>query len=506
MKTQEFLAQIKRVQERKLAQELKRTLVNMQDFWTKIRRTLGPKFVQERQRISAQARETFARLELARRAQKLRRFFASIAGHLAQIRLAKGAKLAQQLRTISATTRTRLASIPWAQMWQLAQQQKRILAVAGGGVLASSLSLWAMWPNPTHPYSAFAEANLALGEARQAGAKIYTPKLLQTAESRWERARISWHYENQRWRFRRDYQGVIDSIKIATATAQQASTRARAIRDSLHWLSATGITLVKDKIDSFKAQFDHLPVQAALRQKFLAGELAILESEFAFNRRDYFRALAKYQQAATDIGSAGEQASKTMQAYLANLPKWRSWVAETIEWSKQQQDIAIVVDKMAANVRIYKAGVLQVEYTAELGPRWVGHKRRRGDGATPEGQYRVIRKKDPSRTIYHKALEINYPNENDQEAFRQAIARGELPRGAHIGGLIEIHGEGGKGANWTAGCVALRNHDMDEVFEFAKVGTPVTIVGSLNGLLVQELKTNGVARTATNGAVNRKKS
>ena len=138
-------------------------------------------------------------------------------------------------------------------------------------------------------------------------------------------------------------------------------------------------------------------------------------------------------------------------------------------------------------------------------PRWVGHKRHRGDGATPEGRYHVIRKKDSNRTIYHKALEINYPNETDQEAFRVAVARGELPRGTHIGGLIEIHGEGGKGANWTAGCVALRNTDMEAVFEIAKVGTPVTIVGSLKGLPARVLNINGVANSL-NGTANRKKS
>jgi L,D-peptidoglycan transpeptidase YkuD (ErfK/YbiS/YcfS/YnhG family) len=53
-----------------------------------------------------------------------------------------------------------------------------------------------------------------------------------------------------------------------------------------------------------------------------------------------------------------------------------------------------------------------------------------------------------------------------------------VPANAGIGSLIEIHGEGGQGRDWTDGCVALSNSDMDRVFSHARVGTPVTIVGT----------------------------
>lgn len=475
MDSQDFLAKIKLARER-LAKALKRSLVRIRGVASRAWLWLGPRLVAARQH----AREIWARAAAA-----LQPGWTRICARLAAFMQKMPARRANLRRIVLAG--------------------KKAWAGAAGGAGLLLFLLWAFWPRPGNPYLAFEEARLALSEARQAEAKVYTPKLLQMAESRWQSALISWHLENQRWRFRRDYEDVIASAGVAAALARQATTQAVAIRDSLQWLSATGITLVKDKIDSFKAQFNHVPVQTALRKKFLAGELAILESELAFNRRDYLRAAAKYQQAAADVGSADAQASNAMRVYLANLPRWRNWAAETIEWSKQEQEIAIVVDKMAARAQVYKAGVLQAEYPVELGPRWVGHKRHRGDGATPEGRYQVIRKKEGKRTIYYKALEINYPNETDREAFEAAITRGELPRGTHIGGLIEIHGEGGKGANWTAGCVALRNPHMDEVFGLAKVGTPVTIVGSLKGMAAREMKTNGVANSA-NGAASRKKS
>jgi L,D-peptidoglycan transpeptidase YkuD (ErfK/YbiS/YcfS/YnhG family) len=58
------------------------------------------------------------------------------------------------------------------------------------------------------------------------------------------------------------------------------------------------------------------------------------------------------------------------------------------------------------------------------------------------------------------------------------VKSGTVPRRAGIGSLIEIHGDGGQGRDWTDGCVALDNRDMDRVFARASVGTTVTIVGT----------------------------
>jgi len=90
----------------------------------------------------------------------------------------------------------------------------------------------------------------------------------------------------------------------------------------------------------------------------------------------------------------------------------------------------------------------------------------------------ITKKLSNGSTKYHKALMINYPNQQDLEEFNSRIQRGQLPGGARIGELIEIHGDGGKGGNWTEGCVALRNRDMDLLFEHVDSGTPVTIIGS----------------------------
>ena len=62
--------------------------------------------------------------------------------------------------------------------------------------------------------------------------------------------------------------------------------------------------------------------------------------------------------------------------------------------------------------------------------------------------------------------------------FALGQGRGTILTGVGIGNLIEIHGDGGEGRDWTDGCVALANPDMDRVFAHVRVGTPVTIVGT----------------------------
>lgn len=348
------------------------------------------------------------------------------------------------------------------------------------------------------PLSSFEKARKSLSHARHAEAAIYAPALMEEAETSWEQAAQQWEQESQKWRHQRHFRkALIATIKVARL-ADSAATVATATKDSLQWLAATGISLVKEKVATLRVQFENLPMQSQLRSRFFQGELAIIESELAFRREDYVLAVARYQQAAERVGSAGDEATRILRTYLANIPKWQRWAAETIAWSKQQQEVVIIVDKIAARSQVYNAGELIIEFPIELGPRWVGHKKLRGDKATPEGRYHITKRKERERTIYYKALEINYPNDEDKLRFREAVIRGEIPRGAHPGGLIEIHGEGGKGANWTAGCVALRNDHMDEVYKLAKVGTPVTIVGSLKGLPALE-ETFQNLRKHTNG-------
>jgi len=140
--------------------------------------------------------------------------------------------------------------------------------------------------------------------------------------------------------------------------------------------------------------------------------------------------------------------------------------------------VAIVVFKESHRLTLYHRGAPVASYDVDLGFNWTADKLHEGDGATPEGRYRVVARLGKKASIYYKALLLDYPNAGDRAEFARARRSGQLPAGARIGGLIEIHGGGGRNQDWTEGCVALANEDMDRVFERAGVGTPVTIVGS----------------------------
>ncbi len=158
--------------------------------------------------------------------------------------------------------------------------------------------------------------------------------------------------------------------------------------------------------------------------------------------------------------------------------QWRRWVELTLEESRTNGSTAIVVDKLRRRLTLYYRGLKMAEFPAELGANGLRRKEHAGDRATPEGMYRVVQLKQGRQTRYYKALLINYPNDEDRTRYERGQARGTIPRRAGIGGLIEIHGGGGEGEDWTDGCVALTNEDMDVVFARSHIGTPVTIVGT----------------------------
>lgn len=127
-----------------------------------------------------------------------------------------------------------------------------------------------------------------------------------------------------------------------------------------------------------------------------------------------------------------------------------------------------------------------------LGSAPVGHKRREGDGRTPEGVYRVCSRNPKSK--YHLALGISYPNARDaREALREgridaatcrAICSAQRKKqrpawDTPLGGWIMIHGEPGDGrdpdSDWTAGCIALHNADMDVLYRYGFAGLRVVI-------------------------------
>jgi murein L,D-transpeptidase YafK len=154
-----------------------------------------------------------------------------------------------------------------------------------------------------------------------------------------------------------------------------------------------------------------------------------------------------------------------------------------------RQDVRIVVKKAARRLFLHDgAGRVVASYPIALGGQPVGAKREEGDGATPEGEYYVTH--GNPRSQFHLSLGISYPNVEDagKGLARGLISRGEResiaeaiekqrqpPQHTKLGGDIFLHG-GGTSTDWTAGCIALENAHIDELFARVPVRTRVTIL------------------------------
>jgi L,D-peptidoglycan transpeptidase YkuD (ErfK/YbiS/YcfS/YnhG family) len=375
---------------------------------------------------------------------------------------------------------------------------KIIVSLLVLGVVALIAVTIAMVTAEKPPVDAYDRALKALSSARKADADIYAKNFIRGAESRMEEAHFAWQIENLKWSPLRDYSKTRTLSLDVIRRAGLAERRAVAVRDSLKTFSSTHISRVSTEIRAFEAYYDGVPLKAPVRRDITKGDVVCRESRSAYERGDYIKSTAKIQEAEKLLDRAVSSSEKFLRDYMANLSTWKKWARETIAWSASRGQTAIVVDKMGRMCRVYQSGKLLAQYPVELGPNWIGSKQRTGDKATPEGRYHVSKKKGARQTKYHRALEIDYPNQDDLKLFQEAKRRGEISAGTRIGNLIEIHGEGGRGEDWTEGCVALRNDHMERLFQQAAVGTPVTIVGALEP---DALEKNNHARN--NGANNK---
>lgn len=135
----------------------------------------------------------------------------------------------------------------------------------------------------------------------------------------------------------------------------------------------------------------------------------------------------------------------------------------------------IIIEKSDHRMGLYQGDRLLVTYTVALGKGGPEAKTREGDGRTPEGRYMITEHKEDS--AFHRALRLSYPNAEDKER----AAKLGLP----AGGDIMIHGmRNGLGflgfmntwVDWTDGCIAVTNGEIDEIWSMVDNGTVVDIM------------------------------
>ena len=132
----------------------------------------------------------------------------------------------------------------------------------------------------------------------------------------------------------------------------------------------------------------------------------------------------------------------------------------------------VVVNKSQYRLSLMRNGKELRYFWIALGRNPIGTKVMRGDKRTPEGRYTLDYKNAYSK--YYKSIHISYPNKEDKARAQRM--------GVNPGGMLMIHGQpngvfsrGLQHSNWTNGCIALLNHDMDELWRLVDPGTPIDI-------------------------------
>ena len=332
---------------------------------------------------------------------------------------------------------------------------------------------------PKPPEEKMQNARIALSEAVSSNADIYSKKLYHEAKAYYDSAMINWQEENKRFMYFRNYEKAASFAELSAKKARQAAKISRNYVLDLNIFLKQKIEKLTKTVDQIDKIFDSYPLSPLVWNRISKGKMLLKESEVAYKKGQFAQSKVKIADSELLLSDSYEKAMTNLKDYFNSYPVWKNWADRTIRESRQNQSYSIIIDKYSRKCLVYYAGVKKYEYTVELGKNWVGDKRVKGDKATPEGMYKIIRKIGSNKTKYHKALLIDYPNKTDKEEFRKEIAKGTLPRTAKIGSLIEIHGDGGRGVDWTEGCVALTDSEIDVIFKIAREGTPVTIIGSM---------------------------
>ena len=140
----------------------------------------------------------------------------------------------------------------------------------------------------------------------------------------------------------------------------------------------------------------------------------------------------------------------------------------------EKADFVLVV-KSKSKLYLKRRGKILKEFHVVFGKNPNGRKLKKGDERTPEGRYILDYKKEDS--AFYKSIHISYPNEKDKQHAEEL--------GVNPGGQIMIHGQKNsfiwpasitQRFNWTDGCIALSNKDMDKVWNAVDVGTPILII------------------------------
>jgi L,D-peptidoglycan transpeptidase YkuD (ErfK/YbiS/YcfS/YnhG family) len=310
----------------------------------------------------------------------------------------------------------------------------------------------------------------------KAQAHVYAPEEYKSYETTLKNIMDDLIREEARFIWFRDYEPIAGRLKSVLRDGEGILKKVQERKEAKRVNTTGQLSELEERLTGLDRVSLTINEGRLARRSLTKASLMIKEAGLFLEREDYDGAASRLTMASGYIKASEEIFFPIFNRYTDKtlIEKWRRWVDEVAAESREKGTPAIVVSKIDRRLTIYKHGKSSKTYEIGIGRNGLSDKLLAGDGATPEGSYRVIKKL--SRSRYRKALLLNYPNDEDRREFLRLKKMGLIPKRAGIGGLIEIHGGGKEGM--TYGCVSLENRHMDELFELVPLGTPVAIVGT----------------------------
>jgi len=317
-------------------------------------------------------------------------------------------------------------------------------------------------------------AKLALKRAEDSGALRYAEQDFRAAQEIMRSGWMEMARQNGRLGPFRNYHNADSLLRLSISRSSDVIKRVQETIRSLDSLARGERLQLKNELDTWREALDGSLENFRAEKYWTEAEFAVRVSERLAANGEYQEAIDAVRKGRGSLRNLENTITEYINDQTRKIQTWRQWVRETLAESQSNGTSAIIIDKSAHKTFLVKGGRVIRTYDCELGYNSAHQKLFAGDGATPEGQYQITKIKYNSK--FYRALLINFPNSLDIRRFRENKSRGIISRYARVGALIEIHGNGGKNEDWTDGCVALSNNDMDHLLQFVAVGTPVTIV------------------------------
>lgn len=272
-----------------------------------------------------------------------------------------------------------------------------------------------------------------------------------------------------------------NELRWLYVTGERTVSQLHERQASQHRTAQATVARLEEQFHAITARVESIDGRILLGEKVVHTDHLVKQARSFFEQKDFQRALQVAEKANHALKAQAAVLGQELGRYAdeSRIAYWQTLARQTIEWSRVHQSAAIVVSKADRELTLYKGGRKVLSYPVRLGFNGMLEKQFQGDGATPEGRYRVTDKRGPGHTQFYRALVLDYPNAEDRRRFNHGKKSGRISPAKGIGGQIEVHGADNELLAQTLGCIMLDNPKMATLFEGVAVGTPVTIVGAL---------------------------